>query len=218
MKRITYTFLIIFLFSMISFAQFFPKIELISSEGKNIPLDVENLSGIKNRPLLKTKEHFDQKYYDGFFLLYKVKAEVGSDVLGKYTLERGPLRITVYEISKEFDSLRMIRVLATGFYTKGSGFEFRTKIRELEEHIFFITAEAADSEAQLNPLLDYLHEQSDEIILRGYSSNLSLSKLKFKLSGKDEMKREVEFTKNFDWLVSQLKNPVRIISIRVEAQ
>jgi len=202
-------------FLLLFSAQFTPNIEIKNAEGKIIPLEEEELRGIKNRPLAKTKERLDKKYYEGFFLLYKIRVKEGSKLIGTYTLVRGPLRITIFQILKETQLERKIWILTTGFYQVGETLEFTTEIKKLEENSFFITAEAVESEDQLNPALVYMNKIENEVILKGYSSNLSLSTIKFKISGKDEMRKPVEITKDFDYLVSQLINPIRIISISI---
>ncbi|MGD2245170.1 MAG: hypothetical protein PVI11_01355 [Candidatus Aminicenantes bacterium] len=222
MPKRTFLFIIVVtgltvLFSPIdSKSQFIPKIELNAADGTVIPLEKDDLSGLRKRPLAETKARLDKKYYEGFFLLYRIKVKEGTRVKGKYTLVRGPLRLTIFEISKEFNSVRKIRVAATGFYQVGETVEFETDIRRLEENVFFITAESVESESQLNPALKYVNEVENEAIIKGYSSNLGLNIIKFNISGKDEMRRPVEITKDFDWLVSQLINPIRVISIDIK--
>lgn len=196
-------------------SQAFPDFVLISPTGKVIPLDVEDLTCLKDHPLAKTKMRLDNKYRKDFFLLYKSKIAAGTQVIGQYKLTKDPLRITVFEISKQLNTDRRIRVVATGFYQMGETAEFQTEIGNLEESIFFITAEAVESKDQLNPYLQHM-DQVDNVILKGYSTNLSFSVLKMKFSGKDQSGELVQVTEDFDWLVSQLIKPVHVISVRVE--
>lgn len=143
MKRIIF---VLFLVAIFVFQPFnaltqkmpVPKTILTTSEGREIPLEDDDLSGIKKRPLAKTKERLDKKYYEGFFLLYRIKVPEGTHVKGEYTLVRGPLRITIFEISKQFNAVRKVRVVATGFYQKGDKIEFDSVIKKLEENVFFI--------------------------------------------------------------------------------
>lgn len=210
-------FLLLFIFVIGSgiMSQTFPDFVLISPPGKVIPLEVEDLTGIKDQPLAKTKMRLDNKYGKDFFLLYKAKIAAGTQVIGQYKLTKDPLRITVFEISKQLKTDRKIRIVATGFYQMGETAEFQTEIGNLEENIFFITAEAVESKDQLNPYLQHI-DQVDNAILKGYSTNLSFSVLKMKFSGKDQSGKLVQVTEDFDWLVNQLINPVHVISIRVE--
>jgi len=210
-------FLLLFIFVIGSgiMSQTFPDFVLISPPGKVIPLEVEDLTGIKDQPLAKTKMRLDNKYGKDFFLLYKAKIAAGTQVIGQYKLTKDPLRITVFEISKQLKTDRKIRIVATGFYQMGETAEFQTEIGNLEENIFFITAEAVESKDQLNPYLQHI-DQVDNVILKGYSTNLSFSVLKMKFSGKDQSGKLVQVTEDFDWLVNQLINPVHVISIRVE--
>ena len=210
-------FLLLFIFVIGSgiMSQTFPDFVLISPPGKVIPLEVEDLTGIKDQPLAKTKMRLDNKYGKDFFLLYKAKIAAGTQVIGQYKLTKDPLRITVFEISKQLKTDRKIRIVATGFYQMSETAEFQTEIGNLEENIFFITAEAVESKDQLNPYLQHI-DQVDNVILKGYSTNLSFSVLKMKFSGKDQSGKLVQVTEDFDWLVNQLINPVHVISIRVE--
>lgn len=91
-------------------------------------------------------------------------------------------------------------------------------MEKFDEHLYLITAEAVESETQLNPHLQYMNSQNNEIILKGFSTNWSFSSLRFHLSEKkDEAeKEEVEFTKDADWLVHNLINPQWIVSIRLQ--
>ncbi|MDH4219650.1 MAG: hypothetical protein OEY18_04815 [Candidatus Aminicenantes bacterium] len=207
--------LIIYVLCSRGISQTFPDFVLISPPGKVIPLDVEDLTGIKDQPLAKTKMRLDNEYGKDFFLLYKAKIAAGTQVLGQYKLTKVPLRIIVFEISKQHNTDRRIRVVATGFYQVGETAEFQTEIGNLEENIFFITAEAVESKDQLNPYLQHI-DQVDNVILKGYSTNLSFSVLKMKFSGKDPSGKLVLVTEDFDWLVSQLIKPVHVISVRVE--
>lgn len=113
-----------------------PKIVVTTSKGRKIPLELDDLSGIKKRPLAKTKERLDKKYYEGFFLLYRIKVSDGTHVKGEYTLVRGPLRITIFEITKQFNAVRKVRVVTTGFYQIGDKVEFEIIIKKLEENVF----------------------------------------------------------------------------------
>lgn len=207
--------LFIFVFCSIGTSQTIHDFVLISPPDKVIPLVIDDLTGIKDQPLAKTKMRLDNKYGKDFFLLYKAKIAAGTQVIGQYKLTKDPLRITVFEISKQFNTDRRIRVVATGFYQMGETAEFQTEIGNLEENIFFITAEAVESKDQLNPYLQHI-DQVDNVILKGYSTNLSLSVLKMKFSGKDQSGKLVQVTEDFDWLVSQLIKPVHVITVRVE--
>jgi predicted regulator of amino acid metabolism with ACT domain len=207
--------LFIFVLCSSGISQTFPDFVLISPQGKGIPLEVEDLTGIKDQPLAKTKMRFDNKYGKDFFLLFRAKIAAGTQVTGQYKITKDPLRITVFEISKQLNSDRRIRIVATGFYQAGETAEFQTEIGNLEENIFFITAEAVESKDQLNPYLQHI-DQVDNVILKGYSTNLSFSVLKMKFSGKDTSGNVVQVTEDFDWLVNQLVDSVHVISIRVE--
>jgi hypothetical protein len=196
-------------------SQTFPDFVRLSSQGKTIPLEVEDLAGMKDQPLVKTKIRLDNKYGQDFFLLYKAKIAASTQMTGQYKLSTVPLRISVFEISRQPNADRMIRIVATGYYQAGETAEFQTEIGNMEENIFFITAEAVESKEQLNPYLQHI-DQVDNVILKGYSTNLSFNVLKMKFSGKDQSGNVTQVTEDFDWLVSQLIKPVHVISIRVE--
>lgn len=204
----------VFVLCLRGISQTIPDFVLVSPPDKVIPLDLEDLAGIKDQPLAKTKMRLNNKYGKDFFLLYKAKITPGTQVLGQYKITKDPLRITVFEISKRFNEDRKIRIVATGFYEMGETAEFQTEIGNLEEDIFFITAEAVGSKDQLNPYLQHI-DQVDNVILKGYSTNLSFNVLKMKFSGKDQSGKLVQVTEDFDWLVSQLIKPVHVISVRV---
>jgi hypothetical protein len=214
MRIKTFLFLIIFTIGSGIMSQTFPDFVLLSPQGKTIPLEVEDLTGMKDQPLVKTKIRLDNKYGKDFFLLYKATIAASTQITGQYKLSTVPLRISVFEISRQPNADRMIRIVATGYYQAGETAEFQTEIGNMEQDIFFITAEAVESKDQLNPYLQHV-DQVDNVILKGYSTNLSFNVLKMKFSGKDQSGNVTQVTEDFDWLVSQLIKPVHVISIRV---
>lgn len=195
-----------------------PDIVIMRAGSKKIPLEPEDTSAISARPLAKTRDRLNAKFKREIIFLYKIKAPEGSSLVGRYKLEDGPLRITVYEITKKPDSARQLRVVRTRFCQKGEMVEFRTVTKKFDEQVYLVTAEAAISETELNPHLRYMNAQDNEITLAGFSTNWNLSTLRLHLLGKEEAeKNEVEFTKDADLLVSHLINPQWIVSIRVES-
>lgn len=194
-----------------------PDIIITSIDGTRIPLVPEHTSGIAALPLVKTRERLNDKFKKEFLFLYKIKIADGASIIGRYKVENRSLRLTIYEITKKQNASRRLRVITTRFRQRGEIAEFKTVVKKFDEHIYLVTAEAVKSETQLNPHLHYMNSQNNEIILKGFSSNWNFSSLRFHLSGKDETeKKEVEFTKDADWLVSNLINPQWVVSIRLE--
>jgi len=113
----------------------------------------------------------------------------------------------------DFLSLRMV---STWFRAKpGETNEFRTKVEDLEEEVFLVTAENVDSADQLNRHLSYMNTQEKAITLKGYGTNWSLSALKLDLVGKDAAQKDESFTKDALWLVDQLIKPEWVVSVRI---
>jgi hypothetical protein len=196
------------------------RIEVSTGAGAPVMLGPEPLAGIKTRPLRKLKESLDNKFGVNFFSLHRISVPNGVELIGRCSVSTAPLRLTVYEISKgRNDHERKLRVVATGFYAKpGETGEFRTKVEDLEEDLFFVTAEQVETADQLNSHLTYMNTQENTIALRGYSSNWNLSALKLDLAGKDAAQREAPFTKDAMWLVDRLIHPLWVESIRIDVQ
>jgi hypothetical protein len=194
-----------------------PEILLLTADGKSIRLEEENMTSLSSRPLIKTRARLNEKYKKEFLFLYRVKIPDGASIIGRTKVGKGPVRLTVYEITKKQDSVRRLRVVRSKVRQTGEIAEFRTVVQKFDEHLYLITAEAVHSEAQLNPHLRYMNSQNNEIILKGFSTDWNFSSLRFHLSGKDETeKKEAEFTKDADLLVNHLINPQWVVSIRLE--
>lgn len=207
----------IFFFFLASADSAPPEIVITTADGKVIRLEAEDTSGIAARPLVKTRDRLNERFRKEFISLYKIKVPDGLSVIGRYKVQNEPLRLTVYEITKNPDSERQLRVLVSRFRQKGEVAEFKTTVKKFQEHVFFVTAEAVQSETQLNPHLQYMNTQNNEILLKGFSTNWSFSTLKLRLAEKGSaQQQEVEFTKDADWLVNNLINPQWLISIRLE--
>lgn len=194
-----------------------PEITITAADGRVIPLEPEDTSGITARPLVKTRDRLNERFKRQFIFLYKINVPEGLSVIGRYKVQNGPLRLTVYEITKNPNSERHLRVLVSTFRKKAEVAEFKTTVKKFQEHVFFVTAEAVQSETQLNPHLRYMNAQNNEILLKGFSTNWSLITLKFRLAEKGSAEeQEVEFTKDADWLVNNLINPQWVVSTRLE--
>ena len=172
------------------------------------------------RPLVKLKQGLDEEFGAGFLSLDKVDVKDGDELIGRCTIPVAPVRLTVYEISKENkNSERKLRVVATAFYaTTRETAEFRTKVHDLQEELFLVTAEQVDSPDQLDSHLAYLNTQENTITLKGYSTNWNLSALKVNMAGKDAAQKEVPFTKDAGWLVDHLIRPLWVASIRINVE
>jgi len=73
------------------------------------------------------------------------------------------------------------------------------------------------SHDQLNAHLRFMTTQGDAILLQGYSSDWSLSALRFRMVEKGAAGgKDVEFAKEADWLVGNLIDPQWVVSIRIE--
>jgi hypothetical protein len=216
MKKIYLFFLVFNLAILNAYAENLNEIKIYSASEDIIPLLDEDLEGITSRPLIKLKEKMDKKHYKGFLELFKIKVIKGSVLKAEYKLEKGPYRLTVYEISKEKKSLRKLQVVASGYYEKGEIAKFQTKARDIEEQLFFVTAEQVSSKEELNQHLRYMNGQDNQLILKGYSTNFTLSELKFKLCGKDSASKEDNFKKDAEWLIDKLIKPVFLVAIRIE--
>ncbi|TAL09811.1 MAG: hypothetical protein EPO02_09230 [Nitrospirae bacterium] len=195
-------------------------VKMTTSEGLLVPLLPEDLSGMSSRPLVKTRDVLDKKFAKGFFYLNRVKAKVGTELVGEYEVVTVPCRLTVYEISKRPGSSRELRVVATGYHAKPEKAVFRKTVEKLEENVFFVTAEKIASADDLNSHLRYMQEQGNAIVLKGYGTNWNLSALKLEMAGKDAKQKEKDdvFEKDALWLVDQLKNPLWLMSIRLETE
>jgi hypothetical protein len=217
-----------------------PMIEVTRRNGEAVPLEPEDLSGLQAIPLLNVKHRLEKQFYEGFVSLYKMRVPQGEVVTGTHTLQDGPMRLTVYQISKERKGVRKVRVLASGFHPKGEVATFTSPIDDLEENVFLVTAEKVSSDTELNSHLKYMNAQGNMILLKGYSTNWGMTKLKFELSGraaskdkneaevtdkgkdkgKDKArdKKEDTFVRDADWLIERLLNPQWVMLVRVDSK
>ena len=195
-------------------------IEVSTGAGAPVKLEPEGLTGIKMRPLMKLKESLDKKFGVEFLSLRKIGVKNGTELVGRCSVSTAPIRLTVYEISKRMkDSERKLRVVATAFHAQpGENGEFRSKVEDLEEDLFFITAEQVESADQLNSHLTYMNTQENTITLKGYSTNWNLSALKWNMAGKDAAQKEAPFTKDARWLVDRLIRPMWVATIRINIE
>jgi hypothetical protein len=192
-------------------------LRVFTPDGTPVPVQPEKLQGLKTRPLAKLKETLDHRFGPGFLSLLKLEVQNGTELIGRCTVTTAPVRLTVYEISRRrHDPERTLRVVATKFFaTPGETGEFRTRIEDLQEDLFFVTAEQVDSAAQLDSHLTYMNSQDNAIAVTGFSTNWNLSVLKVNLAGRDEARQEVPFTKDAEWLVDHLIRPLWVTEIRV---
>lgn len=195
-------------------------IKVTTSEGLPARLLSEDLSSLISRPLVKTREALDKRFGKGFFSLYRVKAKVGIELVGEHDIVTVPCRLTVYEISKRPGTSRELRIVTTGYHDKPEKAVFRKTVERLEENVFLVTAEKVTFADDLNSHLRYMEEQDNAILIKGYSSNWNLSGLKLEMAGRNAKQKEREdiFEKDALWLVDQLKNPLWLVSIRIEAE
>lgn len=197
-----------------------PKVKVATADGKAVPVLPEDLTGLTARPLVKTRDALDKKFRKGFYSLYRVQTKVGTELVGEYDVTTVPCRLTVYEVTKRGDADRELRVVATGYHDKPGKAVFRKKIETLEENVFFITVEQVTSAKELNSHLRYMESQGNEILLKGYGTNWSLSALRLKMAGKTEgpAAKEDKFEKDAFWLIDQFLNPLWLISLRIETE
>jgi hypothetical protein len=106
---------------------------------------------------------------------------LGERDVGRWAADRGPLRLTMYEITKNHDTPRWLRVIGTRVDRKGETAEFRSDLRKFTEHVYLVTAEAVTAHDQLNAHLRFMSTQGDAIFLQGYSSDWSLSALRLRM-------------------------------------
>jgi hypothetical protein len=200
-----------------------PAITLANGSGTAVPLVVEDTSGITDRPLVKTAERMKTKIGHDFLFLDKIDVKDGTALVGRYTVtvDDGPLRLTVYEITKQKNGDRMLRVLASGYYKSGDVAEFKATAIAAEEDVYLVSAEATASATDLNPHLRYMNAQGNEIVVKGFSTNWNLSQLKLKLAAKEtpaskaNPANDAEFTKDADWLVDNMIAPRWVVSVRI---
>lgn len=210
--------LIFSLYMGVSNANPLDNINLNTPDGTSVTLLNDDPKGIITRPLRKTKERWDKKYYKDFLQFRKISPSfIGKDIRGQLKIENGPARITVYQISRLDDKNDMsLRVIITGFYQASEIALIDTSIYDMKNNVFIITSEKLETADELNTHLKYMNQQNNSITLNGYSSNWSLSKLRLKLSGTTESINNETFVKDADWLVSQLINPQWVIFIRAD--
>jgi hypothetical protein len=201
-----------------------PRIELARQGGEAVAVEPEDLTSIQALPLVNVKRRLEKQFHEGFVSLCKIHVAQGEVVTGTHTLVDGPMRLTVYQISKVRKGHRQLRVLASGFHPKGDIATFTSPIDDLEENVFLVTAEKVAADTELNSHLQYMNTQGNLILLKGYSTNWGMTKLKFELSGKapdkakgkNEGKKDEAFVRDADWLIDRLLNPQWVALIRVD--
>jgi hypothetical protein len=177
----------------------------------------EDLRGPSVRPLAATRDRLHERFKRAFIWLYKAPIADGTAVVGRWAADRGPLRLTMYEITKNNDTPRWLRVIGTRVYRQGETAEFRSDLKKFAEHVYLVTAEAVTAHDRLNAHLRFMTTQGDAILLQGYSSDWSLSALRFRMVEKGAAGgKDVEFAKDADWLVGNLIDPQWVVSIRIE--
>jgi len=194
-----------------------PDLRIVTRAGARIALEPEELQGPSARPLLATRDRLNERFKREFLWFFKVRIPDGTAVVGRWTADGGPLRVTMYEITKNEGAPRWLRVVGTRVYQKGEIAEFQTVLKKSSEHVYIVTAEAVTAADQLNRHLRYMNTQGDAILVNGYSTNWNLTALKiWMLEQNAAGVRDVEFAKDADWLVSNLLDPQWIVSVRVE--
>ena len=192
-----------------------PPITITGEGGKAVPIEAEDTGGIKDRPLVKSKKRLDAKYGHEFLFLDKVETTVGATLTAKCAIAAGPLRLTIYEIAKDGDADRTLRVVGTKWYADGATAEFTTTVAKHAEDVFLVTAEKEPDEKTLDAHLRYMQTQGDELTVKGFGTNWDLSKLEFKMAEKKSDKSDGTFSHDADWLVGNLDDPQWVTSIRV---
>jgi len=99
---------------------------ITDGSGAKVILQDEELTGLTAQPLIKTRSALDKEFGAGFMSLFKITGKAGDKITGKYTVRKGPCRISIYQISKAKDQPRKLRVVASGFYQTGELAEFMT--------------------------------------------------------------------------------------------
>lgn len=194
-----------------------PDLRIATQEGTPIALETEDLRGPTVRPLVATRDRLHEQFKRAFIWLYRARIADGTAVVGRWSTDRGPLRLTMYEITKNHDTPRWLRVIGTRVYRQGETAEFRSNLRKFAEHVYLVTAEAVTAHDQLNAHLRFMTTQGDAILLQGYSTDWSLSALRLRMVQKGAAGgKDVEFAKDADWLVGNLIDPQWVVSIRLE--
>jgi hypothetical protein len=193
-----------------------PEILITLADGRKIVLEPEDTSGIAARPLVETRDRLSRRFKKDILFLYKMRVEEGVSIIGRHKIGQGPARLTAYEITKARNSNRQLRVAGSQFRRLGETAEFKTVVNKFDEHLYLITAESVTSQGQLNPHLQYMNSQKNEIILKGFSTNWNFSSLRLQFLEKGGAAREGEFSKDADFLVNQLIDPQWIVAIRLE--
>jgi len=194
-----------------------PDLRIATREGTPIALEAEDLRGLSARPLAATRDRLHERLRKEFIWFYTAKIADGTAVVGRWVADRGPLRLTMYEITKNHDTPRWLRVIGTRVYRQGETAEFRSDLKKFTEHVYLVTAEAVTAQDQLNPHLRFMTTQGDAILLQGYSTDWRLSALRLRLVEKGAAGgKDVEFAKDADWLVGNLIDPQWVVSIRIE--
>ena len=189
-------------------------ITIKTADGKTVAMQTTDLSAIKTRPLRKLKEKWDGNFKREFLYFKKIEVKAGQEIEGKCEVKEGPIRLSIYQISKKKGEPRLLRILSTRFHEEENVAEIKTKVEDLEENVFLITAEKVRSADQLNSHLKYMSSRDNEILISGLSTNWNLSELKLKMAKKEAAKNST-FVKDADWLIGQLIDPQWIVWIRV---
>ena len=194
-----------------------PDLRIVTREGAPISLETEDLRGPSARPLVATRDRLHERFRKAFIWFYKAQIADGTAVVERWAAARGPLRLTIYEITKNHDTPRWLRVIGTQVYRQGETAEFRSDLKKFAEHVYLVTAEAVTAHDQLNAHLRFMTTQGDAILLQGYSTDWRLSTLRLRMVEKGTAgEKDVEFAKDADWLVGNLIDPHWVVSIRIE--
>lgn len=192
-----------------------PGIHITRAGGRVVPQLPEDTNGIFGRPVNKTRDRVHDRYDRELLYLYQIEVDDGEHLKGTYQVGDAPLRITLYEIRKSPAQERTLRVIGSQYYEAGALAEWETTIEKREEHVFIVTAEKTKGPEELNQHLTYMNQQdNNEILLKGFSSNWNLTKLKFKMA-ENGPNGEVPFAKDGEWLIDKLIDPAWVCSIRV---
>ena len=125
------------------------------------------LRGPSALPLLATRDRLHEQFRKVFIWFYKARIADGTAVVGRWVVDRGPLRLTMYEITKNASTPRWLRVIGTRVYLEGETAEFKSDLRKFAEHVYLVTAEAVTAHDQLNAHLRFMSTQGDAILLQG---------------------------------------------------
>ena len=106
-----------------------PDLRVATRDGVPIVLETEELRGPSALPLLATRDRLHEQFRKVFIWFYKARIADGTAVVGRWVVDRGPLRLTMYEITKHASTPRWLRVIGTRVYLEGETAERPQEVR-----------------------------------------------------------------------------------------